>query len=167
MTQDRDPGRAPPTQDRDGRAVLDLDRYVPYFLAAINNALSAGASATYRAEFGIGVTDWRVLSTLAQEPGAPAARIVELVALDKAAVSRSLTTLQGLGMTQAKARKSDPRRKDWRLTAKGWRLHDAVLARALERERALTAGIPPEDLEACLRALRRMRVNVETLGRGD
>jgi DNA-binding MarR family transcriptional regulator len=152
-----------PTRMVDGREVLDLDRYVPYFFAAINNALSATASTVYRADFGIGVTDWRVLSTLAQEPDIAASRIVALVALDKAAVSRSLSALAELGIAQAKPGKRDPRRKAWRLTAKGWRLHDAVLARALERERALIHGIDPEDMAACLRAMRRMRANVENL----
>ena len=68
-----------------GRRVIDIDSYVPYFLIAVNNALSRGASARYLREFGVGVTEWRVLSWLATEPGIPASRICEVIALDKAA----------------------------------------------------------------------------------
>jgi hypothetical protein len=36
-----------PTQVVDGRTVIDVRNYVPYFFAAINNALSRGASHEY------------------------------------------------------------------------------------------------------------------------
>ena len=80
---------AEPTRlNAQGRRVIDIDTYVPYFLIAVNNALSRGASARYLREFGVGVTEWRVLSWLATEPGIPASRICEVIALDKAAAKR-------------------------------------------------------------------------------
>ena len=60
-----------------GRRVIDIDNYIPYFLAAVNNALSRGASSRYLTDFGVGVTEWRVLSWLATEPGIPASRICD------------------------------------------------------------------------------------------
>ena len=46
-------------------AVLDLETYVPYFLTAISNTWSRSASRLYLERFGVGVTEWRVLSQLA------------------------------------------------------------------------------------------------------
>lgn len=148
------------TQSVAARRVLHLDDYVPYFLAALNNALSAGASTTYRREFGLGVTAWRVLSSVALEHGVAANRIVALVALDKAAVSRALADLHERGLVKATASPSDPRRKTYAMTDAGWDLHDRMLTRALDRQETLIKGIAPEDLAACLRALRIMRDNV-------
>ena len=54
--------------------VIDHDRYVPFIIISISNNLYRGASQFYQARFGIGVTEWRVLSALAAEPndiGAP------------------------------------------------------------------------------------------------
>lgn len=143
--------------------MIDIDTYAPYFLTAVNTSLSRGASAIYLQEFGIGVTEWRVLSWIATEPDIPAARICEVIMLDKSAVSRSVARLDGLGLLDVASSESDPRRKTLRLNAAGQDLHDRILETALAREAWLIAGVDPEDLEAWLRVMRIFRKNVETL----
>lgn len=152
-----------PTTQRDGRPVVDMTAYIPYFLTSVNNTLSRGASQLYIARFGIGIVEWRAVSTLAIEPRIPASRICELVALDKAATSRALARLHDLGYLDFEAREPDPRKKAWWLNEAGYRLHDRVLAVALERERRLIEGIDPDDLEAFLRVMRIMRRNVDRI----
>lgn len=147
----------------EGRRVIDIDTYGPYFLTAVNTALSRSASAIYLRDFGIGVTEWRVLSWLATEPGIAAARICEVIVLDKAAVSRSVARLDQLGLLDVASSDSDPRRKKLALNAAGMALHDRILARALEREARLIEGVDPEDMEAWLRVMRILRRNVERL----
>ncbi len=144
----------------EGRRVLNLPAYIPYYLVAVNNAQSAVASADYLRRFGIGVTEWRVLSTLAALPPSPASRLCEIVALDKAAVSRALSRLDADGQVQARPGERDPRRRLWSLTDSGWDLHEQMLDAALAREAWLTEGITPADLDACRRALRQMLQNV-------
>ncbi len=151
------------TRPAHGRQVLDLACYVPYFLAAVNNALSRGASQTYLANFGVGIVEWRVVSMLAIEPGIAAARICEVIALDKAATSRALQQLRQSGYVSFETPGSDPRRKLWWLNERGYDLHDRILAQALEREKRLIEGVDPEDLEAFLRVMRTMRKNVDRL----
>lgn len=155
------------TMTIDGRPVLDLSSYIPYFLASVNNALSRGASQTYLATFGVGIVEWRVVSMLAIEPGIAAARICEIIALDKAATSRALSRLRELGYLEFETPGSDTRRKAWWLNARGYELHDRILALALERERGLIEGVDPEDLEAFLRVMRRMRRNVDRIAVAD
>lgn len=152
---------------RNGRTVIDMTTYIPYFLTSVNNALSRGASQLYLETFGIGIVEWRAISTLALEARIPASRICELVALDKAATSRALTRLQELGYLQFEASEVDPRKKIWWLNDKGNRLHDRILAIALERERQLIEGVDPEDLEAFLRVMRIMRRNVDRIAENE
>lgn len=149
--------------ERAGRRLLDLDRYVPYFLTSVYNALSRGASQLYLDRFGVGIVEWRVLTMLALEPGIPAARICEVIALDKAGVSRALARLSALGHAAFAPEAADPRRKAWRLTASGEALHDAILEIALGREAALLEGVDPAEFETFLRVMRRMRANVERM----
>ena len=146
-----------------GQRVIDIDNYIPYFLAAVNNALSRGASSRYLSDFGVGVTEWRVLSWLATEPGIPASRICDVIALDKAAVSRSVSKLADMGLLITQASPTDPRRKALSLNDKGYALHDRVMATALDREAILIDGVDPQDLEAFLRVMRVLRRNVERL----
>lgn len=152
-----------PTTVRNGRPVVDMATYIPYFLTSVNNTLSRGASQLYIERFGIGIVEWRAVSTLAIEPRIPASRICVLVALDKAATSRALARLHALGYLGFEAPEPDRRKKVWWLNADGYRLHDRVLAVALERERQLIAGIDPDDLEAFLRVMRVMRRNVDRI----
>lgn len=152
-----------PTTFNDGRAIVNIDTYVPFFLASVNNALSRGASAIYRKRFGIGITDWRVISMLAIEPGITAARVCEVVKLDKAATSRALKTLGDAGLLRFVAANTDARRRRWWLSERGYALHDEILQVALRREAELVRGVAPEDLEAFLRVMRRMLRNVERI----
>ncbi|MBT3701655.1 MAG: winged helix-turn-helix transcriptional regulator [Alphaproteobacteria bacterium] len=159
--------RSSPTKDHKGRAVVDPGSYIPYFFAAINNALSRGASRLYLQAFDIGIAEWRVISMLAIEPRIPAQRICEVISLDKAATSRSLSRLRELGYLEFKASDRDNRRKIWWLNARGYGLHDKILAVALERERNLIQGVEPDDLEVFLKVMRMMRQNVDRLGGED
>jgi len=77
----------------DGRRARDLNSYVPYFLFTAHNALSRGTPRQYLNEFGVGIAEWRVVSTLAMEPGITARQVCDMIALDKVAVSRSLHVL--------------------------------------------------------------------------
>lgn len=152
-----------PTRLHDGRQIVDIDNYTPYFLSSVNNALSRGASQIYLDRFGIGIVDWRVISMLAIEPWIPAARICAVVQLDKGATSRSLVKLTEAGYLDHEASEQDVRRKSYALNARGYALHDEILAIALDRERALIRDVNPEDLEAFLRVMRLMKRNLQDM----
>ena len=146
-----------------GRDVINVQNYVPYFFAAINNALSQGASKRYLDAFGIGIVEWRIMSMLAIEPLISATRICEVVALDKSSTSRGLKSLDGKALLDTDDSGGDTRRKIWRLNTAGEALHDKIITVALERERRLLAGIDGADLEIALRVMRQMCQNVEVL----
>ncbi|PCI04697.1 MAG: transcriptional regulator [Hyphomicrobiales bacterium] len=145
------------------RRVLDITNYIPYFLAAVNNPLSRGASKIYLKKFNLGIVEWRVIAMLAIEPCITASRICDVVALDKAATSRALTRLLVLGYLEFSSKKSDVRRKKWSLNEAGYSVHDQILRLALQREEKLIEGIPPEDTEIFLRVIRMMHKNVDAL----
>lgn len=155
---------AEPTRlNAQGRRVIDIDTYVPYFLIAVNAILSRSASARYQRDFNVGVTEWRVLSWLATEPGIPAARICEVIALDKAAVSRAVARLTEMELIDAVPSPTDPRKRSLSLNAAGYDLHDRILEAALQREAVLIDGVDPDDLNAFLRVMRLLHRNVQRL----
>jgi len=152
-----------PTKEFQGRQIVDITTYTPYFLSAVNNALSRGASQNYLKMFNVGIVEWRVISMLAIEPRIPASRVCEVVLLDKAGTSRALKRLSELKHVQFEASQSDPRRKIWWLNASGLELHDGILSVALKREEKLIDGVEPADLEIFLKVIRKMRKNVVRL----
>lgn len=156
-------GRAAKTSNRRGAEApprLDLERYVPALLTFLANKLSKTATATYERAFGVNVTEWRILSLLALEPGATAARICTVIGFDKGPVSRTLAAMQAAGMVTAQDDPADARRRRILLTAKGEALHDRIIAVALEREARLLACLDPHERETLTSLLNRLHANL-------
>jgi DNA-binding MarR family transcriptional regulator len=150
MPKSKSPSRRPPNQ------VLDLERYVPALLVFLANKLTSGASAIFRRHFNIGTTEWRVMAMIAVEPGIAASRICKVIGFDKAAVSRALAILQKKALLRARSPRSDRRRLEYTLSAKGWRLHGRILGIPLERERRLLGDLSPGERETLIGLLNRL-----------
>lgn len=146
-----------------GRDVLDLGGYVPYFLTAISNTWSRSSSRLYLHRFGVGVTEWRVISQLAIEPEITAQRICEVIQLDKGAVSRSVATLVAAGHVREQADPRDARRQLLVLTESGYALHDRLIALATAREALLLADFSAEERAEFTQFLRRIHARLPEL----
>lgn len=154
--------RPAPTRLREGERILDLETYVPFLLNATSSAWQRRSAPVYRARFGIGIVEWRVISMLKIEPGITARRICQVIRMDKSAASRALSDLEGKGLVRAKSVPgSDPRQRRWSLSPEGSALHDEAMAVALEHEAVLTRDIPEEEFRAFLRVIRRMLHNLD------
>ena len=153
--------RAGPTAPDDTRVsahALNLDNYVPAYLTFLVGKISNSASATYRPEFGIGITDWRIMALLATEPWISAGRICDVIGLDKAAVSRSVRGMQTVGIVDLQ-RAGDPR-QSIALTRKGIALHDRIVKLSLARERQLLKGFSAAERKQLINFLSRMHTHV-------
>src|SRR5689334_17133051 len=146
---------------------LDLDRYVPAFVTFIANKLSNSATAFYQRQFGVNVTEWRIMSLLAIEPGIPAARICHVIGFDKGPVSRTLAGLEKRGLVAIRTDPNDGRTHSISLTARGRTTHDKVIVAAFERERRLLSCLSKDEREVLIDLLRRLHENLGAVTRGD
>jgi DNA-binding MarR family transcriptional regulator len=144
----------------DDGPLLDLDRYVPAFITFIANKLSNSATVFYQRNFGVNVTEWRIMSLLAIEPGIPASRICNVIGFDKGPVSRNLSMLQKRGLVVIRTAPDDGRTHAISLTARGRVVHDKVFAAAIERERRLLSCLKKEEREVLIDLLRRLHENL-------
>ena len=142
---------------------LNLERYVPALLTFLTNKLSSSASACYRKHFGIGIVEWRLLAMLAVEQNISANRMVQVIGLDKSAVSRALQLLERSGHIIIEVDAEDARRYTVSLTASGQELHDRVLVTALERERRLLATLSIEEVDVLIGLLHKMSDQLEVV----
>lgn len=150
-----------PTKTRDGVEILDLDTYAPFLINALGGAWQRITSADYRSRFGVGMVEWRVMAMLAIEPGITAARICQVIRMDKAAASRALANLQAGGHLEFKTDDNDPRKRHWRLSEQGLATHQAVLKAALGHEARMVAGVAPAEFDIFLNILRKMLQNLD------
>ncbi|HEV2154573.1 MarR family transcriptional regulator [Bradyrhizobium sp.] len=142
---------------------LDLDRYVPAFITFIANKLSNSATAFYQRQFGVNVTEWRIMSLLAIEPGIPASRICQVIGFDKGPVSRTLAGLEKRGLVSIRTDPNDGRTHSISLTAKGRATHDKVIVAAFERERRLLSCLSKDEREVLIDLLRRLHENLSAV----
>lgn len=170
------PGRARPTDrmigdvpaapsllERDGRLILDLDRYVPFLLSAIGNKWSSSSSSAYLRKFGVGVTEWRLMAMLAIEPGVNAYRACQVIGLDKAATSRALKSLEARGLVRSWTDTPGSQRKNLELTEAGWAIHERIIRIARKREALLLSDLSPEEVATLAGYLRRILTQVPDL----
>jgi DNA-binding MarR family transcriptional regulator len=158
----RKPRRPSPSESAvaDNGPLLDLDRYVPAFITFIANKLSNSATVFYQRNFGVNITEWRIMSLLAIEPGIPASRICNVIGFDKGPVSRNLSMLQKRGLVAIRTAPDDGRTHAISLTARGRAVHDKVIVAALERERRLLSCLKKEEREVLIDLLRRLHENL-------
>jgi len=154
QTQPADTADAAPGQ------TLDLDRYVPAIITFIANKLSNSATGFYQKNFGVNVTEWRIMALLAIEPGIPASRICHVIGFDKGPVSRTLAALQKRGLVGIRTDPNDGRSHSISLTARGRATHDKVIVAALERERRLLSCLGKDEREVLIGLLRRLHENL-------
>jgi DNA-binding MarR family transcriptional regulator len=118
---------------------LDIDRYVPAFVTFIANKLSRSATVFYQQRFGVNITEWRIMSLLAIEPGIPASRICHVIGFDKGPVNRTLASLQRRGLIAIRTDPDDGRSHAITLTPEGRR----PMMRSLSPRWSANAGCCP------------------------
>jgi DNA-binding MarR family transcriptional regulator len=163
MRKNRAAQAARPAPSSESGLLLDLDRYVPAFITFIANKLSNSATVLYQKNFGVNVTEWRIMSLLAIEPGIPASRICQVIGFDKGPVSRTLSLLRKRGLVTIRTAPDDGRTHSISLTAKGRATHDKVIVAALERERRLLSVLRKDEREVLIDLLRRVHGNLDAV----
>jgi DNA-binding MarR family transcriptional regulator len=140
-------------------AHLDLHHFVPGLLTWLYNRLSNESSKLYRKWYGIGVTDWRVLAFLGIHGESTAANISRFIALDKAAISRSILLLKESALVDST--QFPGRRVGIQLTAAGKMRYQEILAFVLEQEKALLTGFTDAERDFLINMLHRMLHNLD------
>ncbi len=153
----------PETPGHEDGKRLDRANYIPAYLVRLANAVSRGASRMYLKLFGVGVVEWRILSVLANTPGATAQNISEEIDLDKASASRSVKTLQHDGYITVSTDDTDQRRHRLFLTTNGEALHAEILKLAIRREERLLEGFAEAERALVIWFLQRMSANLAGL----
>jgi DNA-binding MarR family transcriptional regulator len=143
-----------------GQTVVDLDRYVPGYMTWIANKLSRGASSIYLSAFDIGIETWRLLVLLAIEGSITSQNASRIIGMDKASVSRSFKTMQESGLVKMSLNENDGRSRIAHITTKGRKLHDQILAVAVERERVFLSVLDKTEQETLIQLLRRLHENL-------
>jgi DNA-binding MarR family transcriptional regulator len=136
-------------------APLELERFLPYRLSILSNRVGQAIARAYQDRFALSMTEWRVMAVLARYDGQglSAREVAGHTEMDKVAVSRALTHLVATKRVARRTHDGDKRRSVLRLTAAGWKVHDAIAPLARAHERSMLAELTSEERRALERIL--------------
>ncbi len=139
---------------------LTVDAFITTLMSQVGNALRRKITVPYAGQFGLSVSEWRLLALVAHAgaQGLPFAELVVQSTSDKALVSRTLKLLEPRGFVHLVAEGSTPRKKlHCQITPEGEALHREAIPIARARQAAAIRSIPPELRDSMYRALMHLR----------
>ena len=98
---------------------FDLATFLPYQLAVVASRVSKSFAERYRGEFGLNISEWRVMAHLAHSEQVSVREIHARVDMDKSKVSRAAGRLEARGLIEKREDTRDRRLVEMRLTEKG------------------------------------------------
>jgi DNA-binding MarR family transcriptional regulator len=134
-----------------------------FLITAMGNKLTLSAERTLRRKLDVSLMEWRVLAVLAIEPAAPPGRIIGLVGVNKAAVSRAVNSLEQRGLVRRVGAKDHGLRTHLYLTRRGFAFHARGEVARHVAEAALMRGLSPRDRNRLLAFLNCLMENADGL----
>lgn len=112
---------------------------------------------------GLTRSQWWVLAFLSRRDGMPQVTLADELDVGKVALGGLIDRLQTSGLVERRGDPIDRRVKRVHLTRAGGKLVRDIRAGVTEVERHIVEGIDEQDLQATVRALRRMKANLQSL----
>jgi DNA-binding MarR family transcriptional regulator len=144
-----------PTPD-DDREEFDLKNFLPYLLNISGEVTSVGFQTSYKEQYGMTRTQWRVVFHLGRYGDMTARDICSRARTHKTKVSRAVSALEEMRFLKRRKHQSDRRFETLCLTADGFKAYKALCGKAGQFDRELSAKFTPEEnaiLRMCLRQL--------------
>ena len=131
---------------KDDAGLVDITGFLSHRLLVLSSTLGRWASREYASRFGVSLPEWRILSVLATRSTLTAQELAEILAIDKAIVSRTLAVLLEREWVAVKVDRQDRRRRPASLTAAGRSLCLRISQASKERQQRLVEGLQPAKL---------------------
>ena len=134
---------------------LTIRDLISYRLSRTASLMSRGAALRYRREFDVSLGEWRAVALLAAGARQSLMQLARAAALDKAQMSRVVTSLVERGLVERGLVERGLMQRDGAagrrsgalsLTSAGRTLYAGLIEAAAERDRAFRAALEPEEL---------------------
>jgi len=125
---------------------------MPYRMAITSGAVSQVISSEYREQFGLKISEWRVMAVLGDAGPLTQRDLVRATQMDKVAVNRACKVLEDRDLVRRSPNVADGRSHHLELTSEGRSIHAQIWPQALEIYNEIFAALTPRETEK-LRAL--------------
>jgi len=126
---------------------MELQRFFPYRLARLAEAVSQATAQVYNERFNLTRDEWRVLAGLADSPEVKTALVLERTTLDKMRISRALASMEKSGLIGRAPDPHDGRGQLVRLLPAGRALYRKIVPMVQAREEYLLGALDATERE--------------------
>ena len=155
MARKAAPHRANGQQDR-----FPLTDHVAFRLIHLADVISRAATAVYESRYGINNSELRAMIVLREQQPLTVGELSRRGRIDKAWVSRSISSLRKRGLVSSKAHPTDSRMTHVSLTPAGVELTRQLAPIAWERQKRLLTGLSPQEAFRVIEILERNAENL-------
>lgn len=138
---------------------------MPYKLSIVSNAVSDVIRSAYRNDYDISISEWRLITVLAEGKALTPAELGLRTLMDKVTVSRAAIGLLKRDLIQKTAHPGDKRSHHLGLSKSGADLYAQVAPRALELEARVVEGFSQKERETLMAMLLRLEDAARSLRR--
>ncbi len=143
---------------------LTLEKFLPYRMSRLSEALSAEIRPVYKDAFGLNRPEWRIMAALADLGPSTATALGQHSAQHKTKVSRAVRALELRRWIKRETVAADRRSEIITITDAGQRAYCDLVAPLRAREARILERIPAEDRAALDRALSALEAAVGVTG---
>jgi len=138
------------------RPVLTLERFLPYQLNVLMEAVSGSLSKLYAGRYGLSVAEWRVVATLGQYRSMTAKQIGVHSRMNKTMVSRAVGALEERALVRRDRNARDRREAFLSLSGEGQAIYDDLAPQAARFADSLLEALGAEERIHFTQMLRRL-----------
>lgn len=147
----------------DEESAVDVTALLSYRLLVLSNTLGRWAAREYPRRFNLTLPEWRIISVLGARGPISPIEVSNLIAVDRAWISRTVPRLAERGLLQVQDDPGDRRRTLLLLTANGAHLHRTISQVSLERQRRLTQALGEKEAADFDRTLAKLQRKAEVM----
>ena len=130
-----------------GATLKPMEALVSHRVITLANLLRRSASLRYRRMFGLALIEWRIIGMLGAARPVSLNELARRVGLSKSQMSRGVAGLVKRRLVSRATNARDNREIALALSAEGRAIYVAMNKAAVERNRALVAGMADRDLD--------------------
>ncbi|MGE0737353.1 MAG: MarR family winged helix-turn-helix transcriptional regulator [Alphaproteobacteria bacterium] len=144
-----------------------FNRWLPYQCSLVTSFVSRRMFDYYNREFGISVTDWRMLAVLNANQPSSAGALARRSGMDAVQTTRAIASLLKQKLVRRESDRRDRRRAVLTLTRAGLRVVEKVAPMALALEADLLAKLTASEQAALKRAMFKLETAIDRIWLAD
>jgi len=124
---------------------FENEEFLLFRLSSVSRRVADACANVYFSEFGITVSDWRLMAQIGRFGSISAKDIAEKISMDRVTISRSAARCLSEGLIFELPHASDRRSKVLSFTHKGRALYESIIPRACELASIIEAGLTADE----------------------